>query len=467
MRTFILLFLSPVILFLHTAQMCKAQTTLVLSSIPETTPPNAEIFLAGDFNQWNPADTAFQLHKNDLGKYAISLASLTGMHACKFTRGDWDKVETDANGMDISNRSLAFGDSVELALSVLGWADLFQGTGNSTATENVSIIDLEFSMPQLERTRRIWLYLPPDYNTSVKTYPVFYLHDGQNLFDNNTSFAGEWRVDETLNSVAANSKTVPIVVGIDNGGSHRIDEYCPWVNQSYGGGEGDLYIQFIIETLKPFIDKNYRTKTEAASTGIFGSSLGGLISQYAALRYPEVFGLTGVFSPAFWINQQIFDSSFFKQIKPHQKFYLLGGDRESESMVPQMKQMESQLKQFGATDNQVIAKVVVGGQHNEYLWSSQFKEAIEWLLHATDIPATDTISTGTLYPVPANEMLKFTLQDDERATKVEVLSANGNRLLVFKNLQDNIVNVSDLESGMYFLRVFYDENSFVKRFVKQ
>lgn len=448
------------------AGFSMSQTTIVLSSVPANTPPDDKIFIAGDFNQWNPGDANFELIKNASGKFSIQLLALTGVHEFKFTRGSWEKVETDENGHGIANRSYSFGENTEVSFSVAAWEDLSQGAGNSTASENVYILDVDFHIPQLDRTRRIWIYLPPGYDSTNKTYPVVYMHDGQNLFDNTTSFAGEWRVDETLNSMAANKKTVPIVVGIDNGGSHRIDEYCPWLNPAYGGGEGDDYIRFIKETLKPFIDHGYRTQTEAASTCIFGSSLGGLISQYAALKYPGVFGLAGDFSPAFWINQQIFDSSLFRQIQPYQKFYLMGGDRESQTMVPQMQQMKNQLIQFGVTEEHIKTKVVAGGQHNEYLWSTQFGEAIEWFFNTESPSEIDSLSTGTLYPVPATEMLNFFIDTNETASKVEVLSVNGNQLMVFENLVENSVDISALEQGVYFLRVFHDETSFVKRFVK-
>ncbi len=461
-------FLKLIFFVMLTINSAKSmsQTTVILSAIPENTPLGDKIFIAGDFNQWNPGDADFELIKNATGKFSIQLLGLTGVHEFKFTRGSWEKVETNENGNSIPNRSFSFGDNEDVSFSVEGWEDLQQGSGTSTAATNVHIIDNAFLIPQLGRTRRIWIYLPPDYDSAEKRYPVVYMHDGQNLFDNSTSFAGEWRVDETLNAMAANKKTIPIVVGIDNGGTHRLDEYCPWVNQAYGGGEGDDYVRFIKETLKPFIDNAYRTKTDAASTCIFGSSLGGLISQYAALKYPDIFGLAGDFSPAFWINQQIFDTSLFQEIKPYQMFYLMGGDRESQTMVPLMQQMKDQLLKSGVTEEHIKTKVVVGGQHNEYLWSTQFGEAIEWFFNS-ELPSTiDTISSGTLYPVPATDLLNFATDTNETASKVEVLSADGTQLMIFKNLVENTVDISELEQGVYFLRVFHDESSFVKRFVK-
>lgn len=109
------------------------------------------------------------------------------------------------------------------------------------------------------------------------------MHDGQNLFDDKTAFAGEWRVDETLDSL----KAEVIIVGIESSNEKRMDELTPYQNEKYGGGKADAYLDFIVTTLKPYIDTNYRTKTGKMNTAIAGSSLGGLVSYYAILKYPK------------------------------------------------------------------------------------------------------------------------------------------------------------------------------------
>ena len=149
----------------------------------------------------------------------------------------------------------------------------------STASKNVSIIEKEFIIPELNNiSHKIWVYLPPNYDQSSKKYPVIYMHDGQNLFDNATSYIGEWEVDETLNELFNKTGKGFIVVGIENGGEERINEYTPWKNEKYGGGKGEIYIDFLVNTLKPYIDVTYRTKPQQKHTGLIGSSLGGLIS---------------------------------------------------------------------------------------------------------------------------------------------------------------------------------------------
>jgi len=173
----------------------------------------------------------------------------------------------------------------------------------STASKQVTTFTI--SAPQLETIKKIWLYLPIDYSKSNdKKYSVIYMHDAQNLFDKSTAYAGEWRIDELMDSI----KAKVIIVGIEHGNDKRMDELTPFSNLKYGGGKGDLYLDFIVSTLKPYVDSTYRTKKDPTNTIIFGSSLGGLISFYALLKYPNVFGKAGVFSPSYWFNRkEIFD----------------------------------------------------------------------------------------------------------------------------------------------------------------
>jgi predicted alpha/beta superfamily hydrolase len=115
------------------------------------------------------------------------------------------------------------------------------------------------------------------------------MHDGQNVFDEATSAYGEWGVDEALDTLGTRYKEI-MVVAIDNSGDKRINEYSPYDMEKYGKGEGDQYVDFLVQTLKPYIDKHYRTKKDEKNTFIAGSSMGGLISFYAILKYPKVFG---------------------------------------------------------------------------------------------------------------------------------------------------------------------------------
>jgi predicted alpha/beta superfamily hydrolase len=352
------------------------QITMIVVSLPENTPPEDHIFIAGSFNGWNPGNEDFILTENTSGQPEITIEG-TGTISFKFTRGSWETVEGNENGGFLPDRSFTFGSADTLEIIILSWEDL--GGTNHTAAENVIVMDEEFYMPQLDRHRRIWLYLPPDYDSSGKTYPVLYMHDGQNLFDAATSFAGEWEVDETLNNLYDEGKNVPIVVGIDNGGADRISEYTPWPNPQYGGGDGNLYAQFIVETLKPYIDQNFRTKPGRLHTGVMGSSLGGLISHYAGIKYQETFGKAGVFSPSYWFNDLIYDFTFETGKSDDMRIYVMGGTNESSGLVGEMMAMMDTLLATGFAEDEMNLKLAEGGQHNESLWRQQFAEAFQWM----------------------------------------------------------------------------------------
>ena len=245
----------------------------------------------------------------------------------------------------------------------------------STASVNVSTFMLY--SPQLDVEKKIWIYLPANYQTDTKKkYPVIYMHDGQNLFDKNTAYTDEWYIDETLDSLKAEA----IVVGIQHGGAdRRIAELTPFPNEKYSGGDGDIYVDFITGTLKPYIDENYRTKPDPKDTAIMGSSLGGLISYYAVMKYPEVFGKAGVFSPSFWFSKDIY--TFTEQAdKTNGKIYFMAGDSEDENMVPGLEKMVQLVSGKLKNKKSVMVKIVPGGKHNEALWSKEFAATFLWLM---------------------------------------------------------------------------------------
>jgi predicted alpha/beta superfamily hydrolase len=246
----------------------------------------------------------------------------------------------------------------------------------STASKQVSTFTIE--APQLKTNREIWLYLPKNYETSTKKYPVIYMHDAQNLFDAKTSFAGEWNVDEKLDSL----NTQIIVVGIENGGEKRLEELTPYKNEKYGGGNADKYLEFIVNTLKPEIDKKYRTKSNPKNTTIMGSSLGGLTSFYASIKYPDLFGKAAVFSPSFWINRKDINDYLENSEKLKTKIYFLCGDSEGDDddMLNDLNYIEHLLNTNRGNCLNLNKKVIIkGGHHNEKLWRDGFVDAIIWL----------------------------------------------------------------------------------------
>ena len=186
----------------------------------------------------------------------------------------------------------------------------------------------EIYSPQLGNSRDILVYLPPSYSRVDRHYPVIYMQDGQNLFDNVTSYAGEWGVDETMEELGQEEGLEAIIVGIPNTGIHRVDEYSPFADRRLGGGRGDDYVRFIVENLKPQIDQEFRTLPGRKYTGIMGSSMGGLISLYAYFEFPSTFGFAGVMSPSLWFaGEAIYDYVDSAVFYPG-KIYLDAGTRE-------------------------------------------------------------------------------------------------------------------------------------------
>ena len=250
----------------------------------------------------------------------------------------------------------------------------------STRTNNVQILEKEFIIDGLnEKSHKVWVYLPPNYTTTSKRFPVIYMHDAQNLFDTETSYAGEWNVDETLNKYYQESKKGFIVVGIENGGDKRIEEYTPWPNKKYGGGKGAIYIDFLVNDLKPFIDKNYRTKSKAKHTAIIGSSLGGLISFYGGFKYPDVFGKIGALSTSFWFSNNIYAFASRNSAVKNTKLYMLIGEKEGGSMVADTEKMEKLLIEKGFPKDNLTTKIVADGKHTESFWRDEFLETILFL----------------------------------------------------------------------------------------
>jgi len=366
----------------------QQKVRIEITSLPANAPSSSSIFIAGSFNSWNPQHQNFQFQKNDKG-YFLDLSLNAGSYEYKITRGGWDKVECSKEGKDIGNRTLKVAADENIEINIEGWKDLFGSSSQpkkSTANKNVRIIDTAFFIPQLKRTRRVWVYLPPTYNTSSKKYPVLYMHDGQNVFDDATSFSGEWGVDEAIDTLGLKTKEC-IVVGIDNGGDKRLNEYCPYdfslngiaANNKTNIGEGRKYVGFLVKTLKPFIDKKYRTLKDQKNTFTAGSSMGGLISMYAVLEYPKVFGGAGVFSPAFWVAPKIFDDIKAKGKKVNAKIYFYAGDAEGESMVPMTIRAFNEMHRVSKSK---MAEVIrADGKHNEPRLRMEFPLFYEWLMN--------------------------------------------------------------------------------------
>lgn len=350
-----------------------------LQNIPQNKDSIPEYFVAGSFNNWKPNDPAYRFLKVNDADYVLEKQLPANLYEYKITRGSWAKVESESKGNTIGNRSLNLKNDTTVKITIANWADQFKKElPKHTASVNVHIIDSAFLIPQLNTKRRVWIYLPPSYASSTKKYPVLYMHDGQNLFDQLTSGYGEWGVDELLDSLIAKGQKEYIVIGIDHGGSERLKEYNPY-DSEYGKGKGKAYVDFLVNTLKPYIDEHYRTEKDSKNTTIAGSSMGGLISMYAIATYPKVFGKAGIFSPAFWLGKTIeTDVKNAMENLNGSKVYLVAGDLESKTMVSDMENVYQILNPTGKNKN-ILMVEKADGKHSEWFWHREFVDFYKFI----------------------------------------------------------------------------------------
>ncbi|HZT42232.1 MAG TPA: alpha/beta hydrolase-fold protein [Chthonomonadaceae bacterium] len=283
-----------------------------------------------------------------------------------------------------------------LALSPRG-AQSQAGGSPPPAAKRPHTLTGEFRMARLHSrfltanpNRDIIVYLPPGYETEKrKRYPVLYMQDGQNLFDDATSFLGEWHMDETAQALIPAKEIAPlIIVGIYNAGLHRIDEYTPARDPKMRmGGQADTYGRMLVEELKPFIDRHYRTLKDASHTGLGGSSLGGLVSLYLGLKYPGTFGRLAVISPSvFWADHSIVRQVQTLPSKLPLRIWLDIGTAEApdpddaRSVVQDARQLRDALIARGwRLDVDLKYVEAEGAKHNEQAWAQRVPNILKFL----------------------------------------------------------------------------------------
>jgi predicted alpha/beta superfamily hydrolase len=253
---------------------------------------------------------------------------------------------------------------------------IFEG---QTITGNLVVLDNIWS-PQLQNRRDIYVYLPPSYWENDQRYPVIYMHDAQNLFDEEMSFSGEWQVDEAMEILSLQGVEA-IVVGVPNNGEERLAECCPFPCDDTEL-RGEDYLAFIVETLKPIVDDTLRTLRDAANTGMMGSSMGGLITLYAFFRYPDVFGFAGAMSPSCWFaDRAIFPFVEEAETDPGRKLYLDTGTLEGDEELEDARRMRDLLITKGLRVGQDLLYVEdEAGEHTEADWAYRLQIALRFLL---------------------------------------------------------------------------------------
>lgn len=366
----------------------NAQVTIVLknaSSFPDSIAQNC--FIAGNFNGWNPGLAQYKLTSIN-GQMQVTFTPDKSMNTLefKFTRGSWEKGEVLKDGSHKENRTYYYKPGMILEETVENFQDL---APQKIAVANENVIQFKIYSPQLKREKNIRVYLPCDYaespaNISMeKRFPVLYMLDGQNLFDETISFNGEWGVDESIDSICKMAKMqTAIIVGIDHADADRINEYSPWtINDKYGGGDVDAFADFLTHTLKPKIDSMYRTLPGREFTGIAGSSVAGSESLYILMHDPAHFSMGGVFSPSLWTSNEFYKmAGAFNYDGPVKIYFVAGATEGGDTQT--MTDLEKMYNTLLDNKNQNLKmRLIIESDaiHNEAFWKSEFLDCYEWL----------------------------------------------------------------------------------------
>jgi len=379
--------------------------TVTLVAIVPAADFGSEIYLASNANNWNPGDPEWKLRAgpaDDPGRYSIELPRsaipASGLRF-KFTKGSWETVELDNDLRDIPNRVLTLADinregaSSVFRVVVPAFANRHEGTQRrSTVVGTLEVFD--FTSESLGNTRKVRVWLPEAYHADPgRRFPVLYMHDGQNCFDEATSaFGNEWRIDETLTELVASGEVPPmIVVGIDNAGAMRSWEY----NASYtafGNRQpyGEKYVAMLVDELMPEIAERYRVRSGPANTALGGSSFGGNITMLAAMERPGVFGSLLIESPAVPIVGPKFQEAILEFGAENRwtpatadftgRVFLAMGTQETANddyNARLVKLMDEIAPAFAREVHRVV--IEEGAAHNEAAWANRFPDAARFL----------------------------------------------------------------------------------------
>lgn len=265
------------------------------------------------------------------------------------------------------------------------WVDRGPFPEGHTLTGHFNILR-DFRSLVLGNTRHVFIYLPPGYDHATdRRYPVLYMQDGQNLFDPGLSFirGQDWRLDETAQWLIETGAIEPlIIVGVDHAGVGRAGEYAPTEDPRRAeGGRAEAYGAMLTSELKPWIDAHYRTRPEAASTGLGGSSMGGLLSLFLALTRADVFGCAAVMSPSLWWDRRhIIALARAIERKPPVRLWLDCGTEEGYMTLQNVRILKNILVRHGwRMDDDLRYVEAHGARHSEHDWGARAGEMLQYL----------------------------------------------------------------------------------------
>lgn len=392
------------------AESTGARSVQFFAFTPEADDSQPEqIFLNCSVDQWGEGKRALKRLAPGVYSATFEFTANTAVEF-KFTRtGKWDAVEKTADGGELPNRRVGVQESLTeqvVVCAIAQWADQKppagrrvellgapvaegQRSGAPSITGNIRTLS-GFESPQLGNSRTILIYLPPEYDKTEDHYPVLYMQDGQNVFDARTSFAGqEWRADETAEKLIAEHKLTPLIIVAITNTPGRINEYTAWKDPQHGGGDADKYLAFITDTLKPLIDRAYRTQPEREHTVIAGSSLGGLMALYAAYQRPDVFGAAAALSPSLgWADAA--PVKFVEAHKPAEPIRLwldtdvpaegaAAGDRTPAASAAARRLVKALEAQGMVADKDFHYEDIPAGQHTEDAWAARLDRVLIYL----------------------------------------------------------------------------------------
>jgi metallo-beta-lactamase class B len=379
------------------------QPTIKFSvSSPRVAEPSAHIVIAGSFNEWDPEAEGYALSKKSHYEFEITLdfdineigSFIEYKYVLLFEGTDedpWTYVEGTSTGGETDNRRYQIKQGAQTVNDDIQTFKNHTGS-NSVTRGTLQTITLEMMQYSDGRKRRIRVWLPDGYDPAEtdKKYPVLYMHDGQNLFDSYTSYAGEWKIDESIGKMMDEGYDGAIVVGIDNS-ADRLNELSPtWpigyssYQNAFNDPSGEKYASFIVDTVKPYVDAHFNTDPGRASTGVGGSSMGGIISFFMALTHPEIFGYAIIFSPAMYIYQTNTLQNFLNDLDFADqaywpRLYIYAGGMES-SITPYVGIMKDELVDRGYDADRIGTYVDPKKDHNENAWAQYFPIAYRWLV---------------------------------------------------------------------------------------
>ncbi|NJK90013.1 MAG: alpha/beta hydrolase [Myxococcales bacterium] len=343
--------------------------------------PGEVITVFGSFQGWNASDPAYALQMLDERQFFSELTFPEGSELrFRFAKGDASKVEKGPENREIPEHvHLVEGDAT-LSFVLARWDD--QPREGASIRGDVRRTEVA----EIANGRGIWIYLPPQYDEQpTRRFPVLYMLDGQNLFDASTSFAGEWRVDETVETLIASGDIEPlIVVGFENAGGRRVFEYTPSRDEVFGGeagsGGGEEHVKLIRQQVMPFIESRYRVSTDPAETGFGGSSLGGLMSLYVALNHADRFRRIAAVSPSVWWDDRDIVARILQADRPPVRVWTDMGTQESAGAIEDFRVLVSALRDKGFVDGPDFeAREVQGARHNESAWSARLPDILRFL----------------------------------------------------------------------------------------